>query len=407
VTVTVDGTSKKATKLEIKTGADKATATVDVSIDLTKDEYTTLDDVVRYIDSLSDYKAYHVSYTNSLMTASSLDAVADKSIKTETHLLALLADVSYKLNRYSNLVDIEITGTALTNYAYTYMTGGAKGDVPPTWADFYELLRRKFTNMLILLTASSALQAEALAHVQRMEGLGQKQTLYVGGAADETRVQVKERAMMLNSSRAITCYPGIYHKSYKSGKEPLPCYMTAAMIAGRIAGLSPSEPITFDYFDVLGLTDDLLAGDEIVDDLITSGICTLEQPQNGGFRLVQGITTYLGPNNLLYREISVRRGADYSTEMVRDGLEKKFVGKKGTRKIKATPSAVTTAVVDLLEAQIKNDDIVGYTDIKVRFQLDAIFVDYLVAPCIPFNYVLVTAHFIPDDVLFAEQRQQQ
>jgi hypothetical protein len=36
VTVTVDVDTKKATKLEIKTGADKATALVDVSIDLTK-----------------------------------------------------------------------------------------------------------------------------------------------------------------------------------------------------------------------------------------------------------------------------------------------------------------------------------------------------------------------------------
>jgi hypothetical protein len=81
---------------------------------------------------------------------------------------------------------------------------------------------------------------------------------------------------------------------------------------------------------------------------------------------------------------------------MRKEMEKTFVGKKGTR---ATISAVKTKAIDVLEQAIRDEDIVAYKDIEVRFVNTAVYVDYKVAPVEPINYVLITSHFVPESTL--------
>ncbi len=61
--------------------------------------------------------------------------------------------------------------------------------------------------------------------------------------------------------------------------------------------------------------------------------------------MVQGITTYIGSNNTLLREMSVRRTADLIATSVEQTLEDTFVGKKG---VYTTVSSVETVVSDTL-----------------------------------------------------------
>jgi hypothetical protein len=401
--ITITNTDGNATLLETKVGADQSSAVTDVSLDLTDERFSTIDDIVRYLNSLSGYEVSYVDYgKNADLPANKLDAVANADIKTSRYIMAVAGDLELQVNKFSELINVTVTG-ALSNFDFTYLSGGSAGSAPASWSSHFDVIKKQFSDILVVLSDSEAIHAEALAHVQQMELRQQKQMLFTGGAIGETISQVKQRAAALNSSRAVLAYPGIYHKSIENGKKVLPPYFTAAMIAGRVCGVDATEPITFDYFNLIGLEVDLLAGDPVIDELISAGVCTLERVQNGAIRLVQGVTTYLGPNNPLFREISVRRGADKLSDTMRRAMEDTFVGKKGLR---ATKSAIETKAIDVLEQAIKDGDITGYRNIVVRFVDSVVYIDYEVAIVEPINYVLVTSHFVPDSTIGTTEEEQ-
>jgi hypothetical protein len=391
--LTVTVSAGKAVTLEIKVGVDQASAVTDVSLDLTNSRFSTVDLVIKYLNSLSNYDASYVDYKNSDLPSSKLDAVSNSPIKAGGIVKGVEGDVEFQLGRYSTLVDVDVTGTLTNTTDFVYLSGGSKGTTPSSWAPYFDTIKKNFSDILVVLSASEPIHAEAAAHVAQMELRNQKQVLFTGGDVAETTDRTKQRAAMLNSSRVVLAYPGVYHKSFNEGKSALAPYFTSAMLAGRVAGVDASEPITFDYFNLVALERDLVAGDPEIDDLNTSGVATLERVQNGGIRLVQGVTTYIGTNNTLYREISVRRGADKLASTLRKAMEDAFVGKKGLR---ATTSAVETKAISVLEKAKMDGEILDYRNIVVRFVDTIVYVDYEVAPIEPINFVLITSHFVPD-----------
>lgn len=396
-TLAYAGLTITATKLETKVGADKATAVADISLDLTNPRFATLEDIVKHINSLSGYSATFVDYNRNYNLASTkLDALVETAIKAAPHtVLAVKGDIEMQTAKYSEMVSIVASGS-VANFDFKYLTGGVKGEAPASWATHFNTIKNQFSDVLVVLSSAEAVQAEALAHIQQMEQRNQKQMLFTGGAVGESVTEAKRRASVLNSSRAVLAYPGIFHKSIENGKKALPAYLTSAMIAGRVCGVDPSEPITFDYFNLVGLERELLAGSPDVDDLLVSGVCTLEKVQNGAIRLVQGITTYMGANNSIFREISVRRGSDALSGTIQSAMENTFVGQKGLR---ATASAVETKAIDILEQAIKNEEITAYQNIIVRFIGSLVYVDFEVAYVEPINYVLITSHFVADTTI--------
>lgn len=371
----------------------------DISIELGSDRFYTINDVVLYLNSIAGYEATFVGYRNANMEASLLDVTTediDISVTSGGYLRSAKGDIVHQINSFSELVraTIEDDVEELVDTPYTYLVGGAKGSEPTSWADVFKPLRNEYSNILVVLNARETIHAEALQHISEMEVRQQPQILFTGGGVGEATSVVKQRAAVLNSSRAVLGYPGIYHSKHKGGREALPAYFTGALIAGRVCGLGPSDPVTFEYFNLVGLERQLVAGDPVIDDLITSGVAVLEKVQNGGIRLVQGITTYLSENNTLYREISVRRGADYLVDQVRVALETAFVGKKYVGP--DSTSSIITKTVDVLDRAVKDGHIVGYRNIRVRFSNTIVYVDFEVAPSTPINYILITANFVPE-----------
>jgi len=388
--------------LTTKVGADAGSATTDLSVNLTSGQYATVNDVVSYLGGISDYEISLSNYNNLDLALTAVDNLTSTSIKgTAKTVLSVKADIVHQINKLSQLVTVSVSGT-VSNSPTTSLTAGTKGTAPSSWVQYFDTIKKNFSDMLVVLSSDPGIHAEAMAHVAQMENRNQKQMLFTGGATGETVAQVKQRAMQLNSSRAVLGYPACFHKAYNDGKVALPAYMTGAMIAGRVAGVDPAEPITGDYFNLISLENDLVAGDPDIDDLITSGIATLERTGNGGIRLVQGVTTYLGSNNSLYREISVRRGADNISSTMRQTMEKTFVGQK----MPATPSAVQTVAITVLEQAVKDKEIAGYQNIQVVFQGTIVVVSYEVAPIEPINFILVTSHFIPAASLNTNTEQQ-
>ncbi|MDP4224902.1 MAG: phage tail sheath subtilisin-like domain-containing protein [Bacteroidota bacterium] len=385
--INITKTGEVATLLTTKIGATQAGATVDISVDLTNTQYATVGQLAHYLSGIADYD---VSFLESELPVSSLDALTSVNIKASAnYIMAVSGDLIYQINKLSTLVNVSLTGT-LTNYPVTYLTGGAKGSSPASWSDYFTTISKEYADILAILSANEAVHAEALAHAEQMEQRGQKRVVYVGGPLGETVDQTKRRALLLNSSRAVVAYPGIYFKNSTGNTTLYPPYFAAAMLAGRSAGVSASEPLTFDYFNLVGLETNLVAGDPDIDDLITSGVAALENVFGGGVRLAQSVTTDLTPGSP-FRELSIRRGADSLSIRVTSALEAEFVGKKGT------PGNVTTIALvtkDVLSKAKADEEIVDFRNITVTFLNSVAQVDYEVAYVDPINYVLVTSHFV-------------
>lgn len=370
----------------------------DISIELGDNRFQTLNDVILYLSGISGYEARFIDYRNGNLSADKLD-IGEVDIKHESggYLRSNVGDLVQQVNEYSELVTVESTDevtTVIPDTPHTYLTGGSVGSAPISWAKTFEPIQNEYSNILVVLNETEMIHAEALQHIAEMEIKHQPQMLFTGGGVGETSNQVKRRAALLNSSRAVIGYPGIYHNRVNNGKTVLPAYFTGALIAGRVCGVSASDPVTFSYFNLVGLERNLVAGDSAIDDLITSGIAVLERVQNGGIRLVQGITTYLSENNTLYREISVRRGADHLMTQVRTGLEKAFVGKKYVGPDSIT--SIRTKVIDILDEAVKAGHIINYRNIQIRFSNTVVYVDFEVAPSTPINYILITASYSPE-----------
>jgi hypothetical protein len=391
VTITVN--SGTATRLQTKVGASSATGVLDLDLNLADSRFATVDGIISYINSVSGYTAALLNPQHSGMASSGLDAVSAIAIKTTAaNFMAINAGIKYTVNGNSNLVSLSIPSTA-TNFVNTYLGGAVTPVAPTSWATHLDTVKSSFSDVLVVLSGSASIHAEASIHLGQMELRKQRQVMFTGGASGENATQAKQRASALNNSRIVLAYPGIYHAVIGNGTTVLPPYMTAALIAGRATGVDPSEPITFDYFGVIGLEKDQIVGDPVIDDLIASGVCTLERTYTGGIRLVQGITTYLGTDNTLLKEISVRRGADKVDAKVVRALEDKFVGNKN---LLASESAIKTAIIDVLEGEKRNGTIADYNPIiQLTYSGTSVIADYQVAPVEPVNFVLLRSHFVP------------
>lgn len=402
--VTVSVTSGLATRLQTKIGATAGTASVDLDLNLTDPRFATVDGVISYINSVSGYTAALLNPQHSGMASSGLDVISAVNIMNTANLMGLTAGFNYAVNGNSALVSINTTGVP-TNFVSTYLSSGVTGIAPASWANHLDTVKSSFSDVLVMLSGSASIHAEAAIHLGQMELRKQRQVMFTGGVAGESDAQAKQRASALNNSRIVLAYPGIYHAVIGNGTTVLPPYMTAALIAGRATGVDPSEPITFDYFGVIGLEYDQIVGDPVIDDLISSGVCTLERTYTGGIRLVQGITTYLGPDNTLLKEISVRRGADKIDAKVIRALEDMFVGSKN---LVASESAVQTVILDVLDEEKRNGTIADYsTSIQLTYSGTAVIADYLVAPVEPINFVLLRSHFVPLSTLSAQNSNNQ
>lgn len=378
------------TKLEVKVGSTQEDKTVDLAIDLSNGRYPTIGSIVQYISSIKGYRATLANGMVSALSSTILDACKDVNIKTPAPVLGVKGDLN---NVQSELINIRCTGE-VTNIESTNLTGGVKGTAPASWSPYFEQLKKEFSDMLVVLSDDISIQMEASAHIGNMEARGQKQMLFIGGALGESVKDIKQRANSLNTSRAVCAYPGIVIKNGSIARL-VPSYFTAALLAGRVCGVPHSEPITFDAVGVLGLERELIAGDPEVDELLSSGVCTLEKVPTGGFRIAQGITTYTSDNNVLYREISVRRSADNLSSYMTRNLEQEFIGKRG---LKASILSIRNKAIEILDRAVANGEILSYRNVKVKFSGTIVEVEYEAAPVTPINFILITSRFAPTEI---------
>jgi len=279
------------------------------------------------------------------------------------------------------------------NVAYTNLTGGFDDATPDAteWSTAIDLYKTYEVNMMHLAGCTSATQHAYLsAHCTTMSNNRKERIGIVGGPKGEsvgdTSTGIIKRAYDLNSDRMVLASPGLNDEDA--------CY-TAARILGMLAGVDVATSITHQTLSATSI--EMKFTDSEKDDLITYGVCAVEEvPQ--GRRIIRGITTAQDLSTTTenpFKEISIRRIADYINYNMRNNLEAMYIGKKGVTGIEASIQSSTTSIlVRLREAEIIQD----FRNVIVKRDTSnpqIVYVNYEVAPISPINYIFITTKLVP------------
>lgn len=391
----------KAKCISIKVGADADSANEIISYDLTSGQFNEVIKVVYDLNERPDFTATMIPYNKGIASAE-LDIVSDQDIKEEYTVKAYAGDLIHQ-TRFSNLFVpvIDDYSKFPENFGYTYFTGGSDGEVPSSWAEIMnDALYGEGIDMVVPLTGDEAIHAEVARFVEFQSNNERSEMIaFYGGNLGEPVEKAVSRALTLNSSRAVLCYPGIMRSAGRDQVETLPPYFTGALVAGCVAGADVGDPVTLQYVNLIGLEKVLTSAE--IKRLIEGGVTTIEfvrQANHRGYRIAQGITTYQSDNNPVYREISVRTMADLLSKELRERLESRFVGGKGTLQ---TGELVKNEVQSFLDEKVREEWIVKYDpDIIVRMIGDHIEVEYRAMPVNVVNFVLITTNFYQEVLEF-------
>jgi len=275
------------------------------------------------------------------------------------------------------------------NISYTNLAAGGDGTSPTAanWQTAIELYDEVSADLITTVTSDSAVHALLSTAVTSASNNKFERIGIVGGATGlsvgswDTDDSIINAAYDLNSDRMVYVSPGT---------DTVAPYFTAAKVAGKIAAADVATPLTHQIVTASSIETKFTSSQK--DDLITYGVTAIEEVTSGR-RIIRGVTTAQDLSTTTenpFKEISVRRVADYINKTVRDNLEALYIGKKGTT---GTESAIAATVTSLLLQMKEQQIIVGFKDVvvsKSTTNATVYYVYYKVAPIQPVNYICIT-----------------
>lgn len=327
-------------------------------------------------------------------------------VSTYQELIDAIAADSYA----ANLISAAVTsGTATTNIdntvrtsSYATFTGGTSPAMTGTDVDAALTLAASLTqpNFIFIASTDATFHAKVLSFIVNVSEFPMQ--AFFGGAANETKAQVKARSLNLNSENAILAYPDItVAKEDGSGVENLSPMYFAAHLVGLKAGLPPYEPITWKRVNVLGFAPyegDLSKADR--EDMIRKGISYGRNVPGIGFAVNKGVNTLQTNASMIYKKTD---GSATSPEIsiisIKNQLIKELVINSATLFIGGTAATVTREDVinftrTYLNAKtatpVQPNDILGFEAVVAELNDDAWFVNFGFYPNTPINFLFFT-----------------
>lgn len=388
---------------QTKVGADAETAAEDLKIKLDPAIYKTISN---FIEDLSAYENYTVTYSkfNNRIAVNDLDFVSKLKIKaTEDvktyNITAVYADIAYTLNNSSRLVEVvsvdRSQGAIGNTPEYIYFNGGAEGNSPSSWVDYFDALSNFDIDYIVPLTGDISIHAELAEHVATLSGtMGKERRGVVGGNVGETVEETLQRARNLNSDRMQVVHGGFYDVNSNNALELYPPYILAAQHAGRATFLPEGETATHDVYRMSAPEYQLEASE--ITQLLQGGCLAFEYVLSGNsvssgyVRLVWDLTTDLFNTDSVHTERGTGQLADSINKEIRRELDKLFTGKRtGITDVVSAKNKV----ISILQNRYLNGFIVAFKDVYVTKTGGTTYVDYSVAPAEPNNFTLITGHF--------------
>ncbi len=396
-TMTISGTT-----LTLAAPTGTTVATIDLAT------YPTVQQVVDRINAVASFSATVLEGNGAKATLNALDYVTSVDVKTA--LYTVRADLQAAIDWINGTGEGYITATRASNagkppatLAFTYLSGGSDGTTTNTeWSNAYTTLQTADVQWVTPISSDPAIHAMNDAHCVFMSNtMFRERRGICGMPSGSTNAAAITAAAALNSDRTSLVHLGYYDYDANSNLVLMPPYMTAALIAGAFSGVSPGTALTNKSIKVRGL-ERLLRKPTETDALINGGVLCVHQDDDGSYKVVQSISTWLTDEKYNRVEVSCGAAVDYMMRTVRTA-HKVLIGQKaGPLTLGRAVSLTTTALTQLAQAEpvgpgilVGDADSPAFTGVTASLVGDVIAVKWQASPVIPVNFVESVAYIQP------------
>lgn len=381
-----------------------AGATV-ATIDL--NTYKTIQELVDRINLVTDFTASVGDANYSKPALNGLDFVTDVDVKTANYtakadLQALVDWFNGAQQDFVRATRVAGAGKPPAITGFQFLSGGSDGTSSISdWTDAFEALQSVDVQWVTPVSGDAAIHAMADAHCAFMSNVARKERrAIVGMGLSTTDSAAIDAAKALNSDRTSLVHIGHYNYDETGALRLYPAYISAALLSGAFAGVSPGTPLTNKTIRVQGLERELRNPID-TDVLINGGVLCLENTGQG-YKVVQSISTWLVNDNYNRVEVSCGVAMDFVTRNVREALDV-LRGQKGNPLVLSRAVSIVQSTLRALAQEepqgpgvLAGDiDSPAYRNIRAALDGDVLRVEFECSPVIPVNYVLVTIYAVP------------
>lgn len=376
IEVKVDDTTKLATSLVLRSGADAASATIVQEFTLGTGAYERISALIGGISQIQGFQAHYNSFGSKNIETKYLDVLAVTPLTTTAltltsiggdivNILPVSSDTTYGDIVYATYDPSkgEPEVTSLTN-----MTGATTDNsVLTTWSKYLNNMTNEEGYYLVPLTDDVAIQSEAVAFVESQVANANPRAVIVGGGINETAQQSLSRASLLRTkSSKVVVNAASTDRLMNSGVvKPLPAYVVAAQIAGIASGIGIGESVMQKQIDAVNVHQKF--DKDTLDLLDSEGIISIEFVRNGSdqvFRVTDDVTTA----RPLYDESNIDpivvylgtgEASDFLVTRARHMLEATYLG---SRTSEVTAKDIKTSMISFLLGEVNAGELQSFSE---------------------------------------------
>lgn len=369
--------------------------------------YATVQSLVDRLNAMTSVTATVLDGSGDKPSLNGLDGVSGQDIKTTVVTVTgtLQAAVDWFNSEGEGYVTATRAATATkvpAAMAFTYLAGSSDGLVTNAeWANAFTALQGEDVQWVVPLSGLGSIHAMADAHVSYMSNIARMERRAICGTASATSdAEAILAAKNINSDRTSLTHLGIYDYDNNGKLVMFEPYIAAAMIAGAFAGLNPGTPLTNKSLKIRGL-ERKLRNPTDTDALILGGVLCLEDTKTG-YKVVQSVTTWLTNKNYNRREISVGVALDFVMRNVRNAVDEIRGFKNNPIQLSLAVERTESVLRELARPEPSGPGVLAgneanppYKNISASAVGDQLQIEFSCSPCLPVNYVMVTAYAVP------------
>lgn len=383
--------------------------------------HATIKALADYIDAQTGYSAAILNNVFASLPPSKLDRVSAVGIAEENagSLPGRIKKDSDEIQNFfdssvlTDLVRTSFVGLPAEMASPVFLSGGAKGgsSAASVSAGMDAMQKVRINSLVPLFSRDatsdildeltepsstyqiSAINAAAKSHCILMSNTLSRSERNTYCSIKDSYTNSKTESASLASERVSLALQDIKVLKTDGTLDWVQPWGMASVAAGMQAGAPIGEPMTFKFINVSGIRHSSFDPQTQADDAIDSGLLFAEQPEQGGFRMVLGNTTYGKDANFVYNRISVLYAADTVAYNLRKQLEAIFVGVgqavADAQSIKNTCISILSTF--LAAGLIVGDDTnsgTGFKNLDVRIEGNVAYVDVTITPVQGIDFIL-------------------
>lgn len=364
-----------ATKLILKAGADKSSASVVKEFPLGQGKYNKVNELINSISLIDGFNAVYFFSGNKNIETKYLDAVdsleISKNSTAPTYLTSLGGDIVNALTTEDDTA-VSATYTPIKGepdaFDITSLTGGTASEIAPaSWAKEFENLVTAPAFYLVPLTADETIQAEAMSFCAERNKEADPRALIVGGGINDSASATIQRCNSLRTREARVGVIAVSGSKLMSSGAivDLPAYIIAAQVGGLASGLPVGESITHKHLDLADIDQKFTK--EQLDNLNNRGAIGIEYVRERNdqvFTITNDITTALPISQYPEEtELGTGEAVDFLVTALRTELESTFIGSSTSL---SAAAELKTAIISFLQQEQNNGLIQDYKESDVH-----------------------------------------